>query len=124
MRNGWQAFLLAGAWLIALPAVAGEGPIPGDAPRVGAPPPGVPLVADHHVPSTELGFTRGIGPAAGEVVSWHGERYLVVDVVADGGRPTFSGGSHFAITTAGGALDIGLKAVVSQADRRFAEARE
>jgi hypothetical protein len=109
---------------MALPAVAGEGPIPGDAPRVGAPPPGMPLVADYHVPSTELGFARGIGPAAGQVVSWHGERYLVVDVAADGGRPTFSGGSRFAITTIGGALDIGLKAVVPQVDRRFAEARE
>jgi hypothetical protein len=109
---------------MALPAFAGEAPLPGPTPRVGAPPPGVPLVADRHVLSTDLGFERGIGPAAGQTVSWRGAMYLVVDVTADGGRPTFSGGSRFAITTAGGTLDVGLKAVTPPAERRIADARE
>ncbi|HYD06228.1 MAG TPA: hypothetical protein VEC60_10905 [Reyranella sp.] len=111
--------------MAALPAVAGEplgSPVPGDPPRIGAPAPGVPLVADRHVPSTDLGFERGIGPAAGQTVTWRGVDYLVVDVAADGGRPTFSGGSRFAITTAGGTLEIGLKALEAT-DRRLADAR-
>lgn len=124
MANRWWALWMVGACLGALPALAGEAPIPGEAPRVGAPPPGGPLVAERHIPSTELGFERGIGPAAGQTVSWRGARYLVVDVVADGGRPTFSGSSRFAVTTAGGALDIGLKAVVPPAERWIADARE
>jgi len=124
MINRWQALSMAGACLMALPVFAGEAPLPGEPPRVGAPPPGVPLVADHHVPSTDLGFQRGVGPAAGQTVSWHGERYLVVDVTAEGGRPTFAGGSRFSITTAGAALDIGLKALVPQADRQMAEQRQ
>jgi hypothetical protein len=122
MMNRVRVLLLTGACLMALPAFAGEAPLPGPTPRVGAAPAGVPLVADHHVPSTELGFERGIGPAAGQTVSWHGEDYLVVDVTADGGRPTFSGGSRFAITTAGGSLDIGLKAVIPPAERVVANA--
>jgi len=121
--NRWQVISLAGACLMALPVLAGEAPLPGPPPRVGAPPPGVPLVADRHVPSTDLGFERGIGPAAGQTVSWRGERYLVVDVTADSGRPTFSGGSRYSITTAGGSLEIGLKALVPQADRAIADSR-
>jgi len=121
--NRWQALSIAGACLVALPVLAGEAPLPGEPPRIGAAPPGVPPVVDHHVSSTDLGFERGIGPAAGQTVSWRGETYLVVDVVADGGRPTFSGGSRFAITTAGGALDIGLKALAPQADRQIADSR-
>jgi hypothetical protein len=123
MMNRSRALSMAGAWLMALPAFAGEAPIPGEPPRVGAPPPGPPLVADRHVPSTDLGFERGVGPAAGQTVSWHGARYLVVDVAADGGRPTFSGGSRFAVTTTGGALAIGLKAIVPPADRQLADSR-
>lgn len=121
--NRWQALSIAGACLVALPVLAGEAPLPGEPPRIGAPPPGVPPFVDHHVSSTDLGFERGVGPAAGQTVSWRGETYLVVDVVADGGRPTFSGGSRFAITTAGGALDIGLKALAPQADRQIADSR-
>jgi hypothetical protein len=123
MMNRWRALLTAGACLMALPVLAGEAPIPGEPPRVGAPPPGVPEVAYYHIPSTELGFERGVGPAAGQTVSWRGERYVVVDVTADAGRPTFSGGSRFAITTAGGTLDIGLKALTPSSDRRIADAR-
>jgi hypothetical protein len=124
MMNRVRVLWLTAACLVALPALAGEAPLPGPTPRVGAPPPGVPLVAERHVPSTELGFERGIGPAAGQTVSWRGALYLVVDVTAEGGRPTFSGGSRFAITTAGGTLDIGLKAVTPSADRVVADARE
>jgi hypothetical protein len=124
MMNRWQALLMAGACLVALPAVAGEAPLPGVPPRVGAPPAGTPPVADHHVPATDLGFERGIGPAVGQTVSWRGVRYLVVDVTADGGRPTFSGGSRFSITTAEGALDIGLKALAPQTDRLIADSRK
>jgi hypothetical protein len=123
MMNRWRALLMAGACCVALPAIAGEAPIPGEPPRVGAPPPGEPMVADRHVPSTDLGFERGVGPAAGQTVTWQSVRYLVVDVAADGGRPTFSGGSRFVITTAGGALDIRLKAIVSRPDRLLADAR-
>jgi len=111
---------IAGACLVALPAVAGEAPLPGDPPRLFPAPAGEPPVAEHHVPSTELGFEPGIGPAAGQTVSWRGAPYLVVDVAAADGRPTFSGGSRFAITTAGGALDIGLKAVAPSSDHRLA----
>lgn len=114
---------MAGACLMALPAFAGEAPLPGESPHVGAPPPGPPLVADHHVSSTDLGFQRGVGPAAGQTVSWCGARYLVVDVTAENGRPTFSGGSRFAITTAGGGLAVGLKAIVPPADRQLADSR-
>jgi hypothetical protein len=130
MMNRWWALSMAGACLIALPVLANEAPLPdvaplpGETPRVGAQSPGLPLVADRHVPSTDLGFERGIGPAAGQTVSWRGERYLVVDVTADGRRPTFSGGSRFAITTAGGALEIGLKALEPQADRQMADSRQ
>lgn len=123
MTNRWQALSMAGACLMALPAFAGEAPLPGEPPRVGAPPPGLPLVADRHVSSTDLGFERGIGPAAGQTLSWRGARYLVVDVTAEGGRPTFSGGSRFAITTAGGTLAIGLKAIAPPADRQVADSR-
>lgn len=124
MMNRWWALSIVGACLVALPVLADEAPLPGEPPRVGAPPPGPPLVADRHVPSTDLGFERGIGPAAGQTVSWRGERYLVVDVAADGGQPTFSGGSRFAVTTAGGALEIGLKALVPPADRQMADSRQ
>ena len=61
--------------------------------------------------STDLGFERGIGPAPGRGVTWRGRTYLVVDVTVTNGRPTFAGGSRFIITTDGGALDIGLKAI-------------
>lgn len=81
------------------------------APSVNPPPAGPPEVADHHVASTDLGFERGIGPAPGRAVTWRGRKYLVVDVTTKDGRPTFAGGSRFIITTAGGSLDIGLKAL-------------
>lgn len=91
--------------------LASEEPIRGEAPRLSAPPPGAPVVADVHVASVALGFDKGVGPAPGQTVTWKGASYLVVDAVASEGRPTFSGGSRFVITCAGGALEIGLKAV-------------
>jgi hypothetical protein len=45
----------------------------------------------------------------------------VVDAVASEGRPTFSGGSRFVITSAGGSLEIGLKAV-APVDAQVAQA--
>jgi hypothetical protein len=90
-------------------------PTAAKAPPVNPPPAGPPEIADHHVASTELGFERGIGPAPGWGVTWRGRVYVVVDVTAKGGHPTFAGGSHFIITTEGGALDIGLKAIAKGA---------
>ena len=104
---------------LAMPAVAQplstlapEKPVAGETPKLGAPPPGVPEVADVHVRSVDLGFDKGVGPAPGQSVTWQGGAYVVVDAVASEGRPTFSGGSRFVITSAGGSLEIGLKAVV------------
>ena len=82
---------------------------------VNPPPASPPEIADHHIPSTELGFVQGIGPAPGWGVTWRGRTYLVVYVTARDGRPTFAGGSRFIITTAGGALDVGLKAIAQDA---------
>jgi hypothetical protein len=79
------------------------------------PPASRPSVADHRIPSTGLGFEQGIGPAPGLGVTWRGRTYLVVEVTAKDGRPTFAGGSRFIITTEGGALDIGLKAISKDA---------
>lgn len=93
-----------------LPPLAARGTA-GKPPRVGAPPAREPERADHHIPSTDLGFQRGIGPAPGYAVTWRGRKYRVIDVVANDGRPTFAGGSRFIITTAGGALEVGLKAL-------------
>jgi len=80
-------------------------------PPVGAPPARQPERADHHIASTDLGFERGIGPAPGHGVTWRGRKYLVVGVAASDGRPTFAGGSRFVVTTAGGRLEVGLKAL-------------
>jgi hypothetical protein len=91
------------------------GPAVAKAPAVNPPPAGPRPVADHHIASTDLGFERGIGPAPGWGVTWQGRAYLVVDVTASDGRPTFAGGSRFIITTEGGALDIGIKAIAKGA---------
>jgi hypothetical protein len=113
---------------LAMPAAAqplttlgSEKPVPGESPRLGPPSPAVPTVADIHVSSVDLGFERGIGPAPGQTVTWHGASYLVVDAGANEGRPTFSGGSRFVITSAGGALEIGLKAL-APVDAQVAQA--
>lgn len=90
-------------------------PTAAKAPPANPPPASLPQIADHHIASTELGFERGIGPALGRGVTWRGRLYLVVDVKARDGRPTFAGGSRFVITTDGGALDIGLKAIAKGA---------
>jgi hypothetical protein len=101
--------------------LAPEKPVPGEIPRLGAPPPGTPDVADVHVPSVALGFDKGVGPAPGQTVTWQGASYVVVDAIASEGRSTFSGGSRFVITRAGGTLEIGLKAVVP-VDAQMAQA--
>jgi hypothetical protein len=102
----------AGAQPLAMP-LAPEKPVPGEAPLLGAPPPGAPMVADVHVSSVKLGYDKGVGPAPGQTVTWQGASYFVVDAVAKDGRPTFSGGSRFVITSEGGTLEIGLKAVIA-----------
>jgi hypothetical protein len=86
-------------------------PMPSKPRSEAAPPAGVPVVADIHVAATLLGFEKGIGPAVGRAVAYQGQEYLVVEVAETGGGPTFSGGSRFVIATAGGALEIGLKAM-------------
>lgn len=86
-----------------------------------APPASVPAVADVHVASTALGFERGIAPAPGGTIGYQGQEYLVVEVAAVGNGPTFSGGSRFVITTRGGDLEVGLKAVDGR-DRQLAAA--
>ena len=101
--------------------LAPEKPVVGDPPRMGAPEPSAPEVADVHVPSVDLGFDKSVGPAPGQTVTWQGASYLVVDAVANEGRPTFSGGSHFVITSAGGTLEIGLKAL-APVDAQMAQA--
>jgi len=97
-------------------------PTPSEPRSDAAPPAGVPVVADFHVASTELGFDRGIAPAPGRTVAYRGQDYLVVEVAATGDRPTFSGGSRFVITTRGGALDVGLKATDDR-ERQLAAVR-
>ena len=86
------------------------------------PPASVAPVADLHVASTDLGFDRGIGPAPGGTIGYRGQAYLVVEVAAVDGGPTFSGGSRFVITTTGGALEVGLKAMDGR-DRQVAAVR-
>lgn len=91
-----------------LPPLTARG-TPSKPPPVGAPPARPPERAEVNIPSTDLGFQRGIGPAPGHAVTWRGRKYMVVGVQASDGRPTFAGGSRFIITTAGGALEVGLK---------------
>jgi hypothetical protein len=129
MRHAGLLCILAGI-AVAMPAVAQplaptvgpEPPIAGEPPRLGAPPPGAPVAADVHVASVQLGFERGIGPAPGQTVTWQGASYLVVDAVASEGRPTFGGGSRFVITSSGGSLEIGLRAIDRPSDRQVARA--
>lgn len=72
------------------------------------PPAGAPIKPDTRVASTELGFDKGIGPAPGYVIAYHGKNYLVVDVAVEGGGPFFSGGSRYVIGAEGSSLVIGL----------------
>ncbi len=80
-----------------------------------------PVVADLHVASTELGFQKGTSPAPGRTVGYRGQEYLVLEVAAVGNGPIFSGGSRFVITTMGGALVVGLKAM-DERERQMAAA--
>lgn len=102
---------------LVLPPCAGPSlpPIAGKAPPVNPPPANPPEIADHLIPSTDLGYEQGIGPAPGWAVTWRGSVYVVVYVTAREGRPTFTGGSRYIITTAGGVLDVGLKAIAKDA---------
>ena len=117
---GLALALPAAAQPLATP-LALEKPVPAESPRLGAPEPGVPAVADVHVSSADLGFDKAVGPAPGQTVTWNGASYLVIDAVASEGRPTFSGSGRFVITSAGGSLEIGLKAV-EPVDARVAQA--
>ncbi len=40
--------------------LAPEKPVRGDLPKLGAPPPGAPAVADLHVSSVDLGYDKGV----------------------------------------------------------------
>jgi hypothetical protein len=112
LRTSWWT-VMAGASAFALPVLAAEPPVPGQPPRA-APAPAVALPhAERYLPSTALGFDRGVGPAPGQVVTWRGARYLVVEVAADQDQPTFSGGSRFVITSRGGSLEVGLMALAA-----------
>ena len=121
--------LALGVVMAAQPAVAQQAepfllpadpaPVPAAASSDFVPPAGMPVVADLHVASTVLGFERGIAPAPGRTVGYQGQEYLVVEVAAAGNGPTFSGGSRFVITTRGGALEVGLKAMDGR-DRQLA----
>jgi hypothetical protein len=121
--------LALGAVMAALPALAQQAelsllpanpePVPAAASSDFVPPAGMPAVADLHVASTALGFERGIAPAPGGTIGYQGQEYLVVEVAAVGNGPTFSGGSRFVITTRGGALEVGLKAIDGR-DRQLA----
>ena len=85
-----------------------------------APPAGAPVTA----PACRFDrarFQQGIAPAPGRTVGYLGVEYLVVEVSALGDGPIFSGGSRFVITTKGGALDVGLKAM-DERERRMAAA--
>ena len=123
--------LALGAVMAAQPAMAQQAdssllpadpaPVPAAASSDFVAPAGVPAVADLHVASTALGFERGIAPAPGRSIGYQGQEYLVVEVAAVGNGPTFSGGSRFVITTQGGALEVGLKAVDGR-DRQLAAA--
>jgi hypothetical protein len=94
-------------------------PVPAAANSDFVPPADTLAVADLHVASTALGFERGIAPAPGRTIGYQGQEYLVVEVAAVGNGPTFSGGSRFVITTRGGALEVGLKAMDGR-DRQLA----
>jgi hypothetical protein len=96
-------------------------PVPAAASPDVALPARAPIVADLHVASTALGFESGIAPAPGRTIGYQGQEYLVVEVAAVGNGPTFSGGSRFVITTRGGALEVGLKAMDGR-DRQVAAA--
>jgi hypothetical protein len=85
-------------------------------PSIHPPPAGPREIPDHQVASTDLGFERGIGPALGRGVTWRGRTYIVVEVTTPDGRPTFAGGSRFIVTTEGGVLEIGLKALTKGAN--------
>ena len=121
--------LALGVVMTALPALAQQAepsllpanpaPVPATISSDFAPPAGVPAVADLHVASAALGYERGIAPAPGQTIGYQGREYLVVEVAAVGNGPTFSGGSRFVITTRGGALEVGLKAIDGR-DRQLA----
>ncbi len=74
--------------------------------------PGVQVIADTHVDSTELGFDKGVAPAPGRMVTFQGKEFQVVDVVAKGGGPTFAGGSQHVIGVNGSSLIVGLASAV------------
>jgi hypothetical protein len=77
-----------------------------------AAPAGPPLVADQHVVSTELGFEQGVGPAPGRAVTYHGQKYRVVDIKVKDGGPSFTGGSAFVVGVNGSTLMVGLKSII------------
>ena len=106
---------MVGACFVALPAFAGEAPLPGEPPRVGARPAGT---AGRR--SSRARYRPGFGAAsaaAGQTVSWRGV-LSVVDVTMM--RAADFLGAAASPSTGGGALDIGLKALACD-DRQIAD---
>lgn len=89
----------------------GVKPIAAPSARAKAPAPAALVTADARVESTDLGFDKGVAPALGRTVNWKGSPYLVIEVAAVGGGPTFSGGSRHVISVEGGRLMVALKFV-------------
>lgn len=93
------------------PAPLTVAPVIAPTPKIPAKPVREPVVADRLLPSTELGFEKGIGPAVGRIITYRDKRYEVTEVSAMGGGPTFSGNSRFAIAPEGRGLIVGLKSI-------------
>lgn len=74
-------------------------------------PAGEPLKPEFRLASTDLGFDKGIGPAPGYAIAYQGKHYLVVEVKAADGGPSFSGGSRFVIGVKGANLIVGLATI-------------
>ncbi len=74
-------------------------------------PAGAPIKPEFRVASTDLGFDKGIGPAPGYAIAYQGKHYLVVEVKAADGGPSFSGGSRFTIGVKGATLLVGLATI-------------
>ena len=113
MAGSLLLFAAAPAWSQQnfAPAPITVAPVIAPTPKIPAKKPRVPVVADRLVPSTDLGFDKGIGPAVGRVITYRDKRYEVTEVNATGGGPTFSGNSHFAIAPEGRGLIVGLKSI-------------
>lgn len=58
--------------------------------------------SDFAIDSTALGFSRGVAPAPGRVVTYNGQRYQVAKVIAQGGGNVIAQGGGNVIAQGGG----------------------